>query len=179
MPGNGASSSSSATAQGRQLACCIPVRGGEADGAPLEVLLVSSRRCTRRTEAVAGQGGEVCPQPNLVFPKGGWEPDETLWEAAVREAYEEAGVSGRLETPHVDTFSYESLKDRHDKGGHSRQRTVYVFVLYVTKEHIEWPEKDSRKRIWVKLASVSERLKHDWMRSVFDTLCAERGWNVI
>jgi 8-oxo-dGTP pyrophosphatase MutT (NUDIX family) len=140
------------------------------------VLLVSSRRCARRVEAATGPGGEVCPQPNLVFPKGGWESDETLLDAAVREAYEEAGVSGRLETPHVDMFSYESLKDRPDKGGHSRQRTVYVFVLHVTTEHSVWPEKDSRNRVWVPVSSVSGRLKHEWMRTVFDRLCAERNW---
>lgn len=31
-----------------------------------------------------------------ILPKGGWESDETAEEAAVREAYEEAGVSALL-----------------------------------------------------------------------------------
>lgn len=31
-----------------------------------------------------------------ILPKGGWESDETAEEAAVREAYEEAGVSTLL-----------------------------------------------------------------------------------
>ena len=112
----------------------------------------------------------------MVFPKGGWEPDESLFEAAEREAFEEAGVSGRLETPHVDEFQYESLKDRPDKGGHTRARTVYVFVLDVMTEHAEWPEKDSRTRVWVRAASVRGLLKHEWMKEVFDGLCTERGW---
>ncbi|GJV00911.1 NUDIX hydrolase 16, mitochondrial [Tanacetum coccineum] len=34
--------------------------------------------------------------PGLLFPKGGWENDETVEEAAVREAWEEAGVRGDL-----------------------------------------------------------------------------------
>ncbi|GKU91366.1 hypothetical protein SLEP1_g5251 [Rubroshorea leprosula] len=34
--------------------------------------------------------------PGLLFPKGGWENDETVEEAAVREAVEEAGVRGNL-----------------------------------------------------------------------------------
>ena len=166
----------SVAAQGRRLACCVPVRGGT-DGKPFEVLLVSSRRCARPRDDLQGGTGDRRPvHSNLVFPKGGWEADETLFEAAEREAYEEAGVSGRLETPHVDMFSYESLKDRQDKGGHTRHRTVYVFVLEVMTEHDEWPEKDSRNRMWVPVDSVGDKLKHEWMRSVFDRLCAERGW---
>ncbi|RVW36402.1 Nudix hydrolase 16, mitochondrial [Vitis vinifera] len=34
--------------------------------------------------------------PGLLFPKGGWENDETVEEAAIREAIEEAGVRGVL-----------------------------------------------------------------------------------
>lgn len=162
--------------QGRRLACCIPVRGGEGTGRPVEFLLVSSRRCARGSR-VDGRRDDVREEGerNLVFPKGGWEADETLFEAAEREAFEEAGVSGRLETPFVDQFSYESLKDRPDKG-HTRARTVYVFVLNVTEEHADWPEKDSRTRAWLRAGEVRRRLKHDYMRQVFDSLCADRGW---
>ncbi|KAH6555484.1 hypothetical protein KP509_1Z250700 [Ceratopteris richardii] len=40
---------------------------------------------------VTTQGG-----PGLLFPKGGWETNETAEEAACREAYEEAEVRGHL-----------------------------------------------------------------------------------
>ncbi|KOM48761.1 hypothetical protein LR48_Vigan07g246500 [Vigna angularis] len=43
----------------------------------IEVLMVSSPK-----------------RDDLVFPKGGWEDDETVTEAACREALEEAGVKG-------------------------------------------------------------------------------------
>ncbi|MFS8016413.1 putative hydrolase [Helianthus anomalus] len=33
----------------------------------------------------------------MLFPKGGWESDETMMEAALRESVEEAGVFGTVE----------------------------------------------------------------------------------
>ncbi|CAN6561929.1 unnamed protein product [Malus baccata var. baccata] len=39
--------------------------------------------------------------PGLLFPKGGWENDETVEEAAAREAVEEAGVRGELMVKYV------------------------------------------------------------------------------
>lgn len=181
---SGTSTSSSSAAQGRRLACCIPIRGGGSgerrSDHPVECLLVSSRRCAlRRPDA------GTPPSSNLVFPKGGWEANETLVEAAEREAFEEAGVRGRLETPHVDVFEYESLKhpeERREKNSgtqytYSRHRTVYVFVLHVTTEHEEWPEQESRSRVWVPVHEVRGKLKHAWMQVVFDRLCTERGWD--
>ena len=46
---------------------------------------------------------------DLVFPKGGWENDETVHEAACREAYEEAGLRGEL---HVIIYSYHLISSR-------------------------------------------------------------------
>lgn len=66
----------------------IPVRFKEGVPGPegVEVLLISSRR---------GKGD--------VFPKGGWEVDEELREAALRETVEEAGVRGELEVGGITT----------------------------------------------------------------------------
>ncbi|KAH7518979.1 hypothetical protein FEM48_Zijuj09G0229000 [Ziziphus jujuba var. spinosa] len=41
---------------------------------------------------------------DLVFPKGGWEDDENVLEAACREALEEAGVKGILRVPDLTTY---------------------------------------------------------------------------
>lgn len=46
-----------------------------------------------------------------LVPKGGWEGDERLEEAAIRECYEEAGVLGIL-GPKLQSFSVETRKAR-------------------------------------------------------------------
>jgi diphosphoinositol-polyphosphate diphosphatase len=67
---------------------CIPYRYKEdIDGNmsnELEVLVVSSQKSQR-----------------LMFPKGGWELDESLEEAASRESLEEAGVIGKVEVINI------------------------------------------------------------------------------
>nr|GMD00274.1 nudix hydrolase 16, mitochondrial-like [Ipomoea batatas] len=70
----------------RLIAGCIPFRlrnteenGGGMSEEIIEVLMINS---------TSG--------PGLLFPKGGWENDETVEEAAMREAIEEAGVRGDL-----------------------------------------------------------------------------------
>ncbi|XP_039065779.1 nudix hydrolase 17, mitochondrial-like [Hibiscus syriacus] len=68
----------------RQVVGCIPYRfkcsndGTVTD--ELEVLLISSQK---------GQ--------KMMFPKGGWELDESREDAALRESVEEAGVIGNVE----------------------------------------------------------------------------------
>ncbi|KAJ0045067.1 hypothetical protein Pint_05225 [Pistacia integerrima] len=69
----------------RLVAGCIPFRyrnaecGNDDSEKIVEVLMISS---------TSG--------PGLLFPKGGWENDETVEQAAEREAVEEAGVRGQL-----------------------------------------------------------------------------------
>lgn len=50
-------------------------------------------------------------KPEWIFPKGGWETDETMEEAAVRESFEEAGVLGVL-GPKLKEIQYETRKSK-------------------------------------------------------------------
>lgn len=46
-----------------------------------------------------------------IFPlKGGWENDETVEEAAVREAIEEAGVRGDLMVRNVNLITFKLMQ---------------------------------------------------------------------
>lgn len=70
----------------RQVVGCIPYRfkncSDDSVGDELEVLVITSQKGQAR---------------GMMFPKGGWELDESVEEAASRESLEEAGVLGNVE----------------------------------------------------------------------------------
>lgn len=159
----------------RKLACCIPIQAVEGTLIP-RVLLVSSRSMHD-----AAMSEDIRDVRNLVFPKGGWEEHETVYEAAVREAFEEAGVGGRLDTPHIAVFEYDSEKYSGIQGEDGKickmNRIVFVYMLHVDVEYEDWPEKDARERYWMDVKEARKRLKHDWMRAALEILVEKNGWS--
>jgi diphosphoinositol-polyphosphate diphosphatase len=133
---------------------CIPYRLKE--GGPIgscideaiEVLVISSQK---------GHG--------MMFPKGGWELDETEDQAVAREAMEEAGVLGTLLCK-LGSWNYIS----------KRYNILYegsMFALNVTNELPKWPEMDTRKRKWVSVAEAREGCQHKWMTYALDKLVSQ------
>jgi 8-oxo-dGTP pyrophosphatase MutT (NUDIX family) len=84
----------------------------------LEILLLTSRRTGR-----------------AVLPKGWLNADEQDYEAAAREAYEEAGIVGRIAREPVG--SYEYWKELTTGGQFLR---VDVYPLEVDRQCKQWPE---------------------------------------
>lgn len=74
-----------------------------------------------------------------LFPKGGWEDDETDEECALREAWEESGCVGELR----DRLIYEEVIS----GGKENQLHSYYLLEVSTLEN-QWPEKKDRGRQW-------------------------------
>ncbi|HZH28620.1 MAG TPA: NUDIX hydrolase [Azospirillaceae bacterium] len=109
---------------GRQCAA-LPVRGS---GEAIEVLLVTSRDTGR-----------------WVLPKGwvekGWAPPDM----AAREAFEEAGVEGRIRSAPIGSYTYDKRLPKN----RIRVCKVHVFVLEVERELDAWPEMDQRQRRWM------------------------------
>ncbi len=85
------------------------------------------------------------------FPKGRRNnKDETLADAAEREAREEAGVTGRLSPAQVTDYVFPR------KG---RAQTVVAFLLEVADEGIPRKGRDARRRThWCTRAEIVERL---------------------
>ncbi|GLJ46255.1 hypothetical protein SUGI_0974570 [Cryptomeria japonica] len=133
----------------RLVAGCIPFRykvAAEGKKA-VEVLMVSSQ-----------SGGE-----RLLFPKGGWENDESVQEAACREALEEAGVRGTIKK-HLGSWEFRS-KRYQDDCGHEGFCRAQMFALFVTEELESWPEKNNRQRKWVTITEAAELCCYDWMQA--------------
>jgi 8-oxo-dGTP pyrophosphatase MutT (NUDIX family) len=66
-------------------------------------------------------------------------------DAAAREAYEEAGVTGKVKRKPIGEYSYWKRLERSFE-----LLTVEVYPLEVREQRSDWPEKGSRKLGWLK-----------------------------
>ncbi|GLU10651.1 hypothetical protein SLE2022_274370 [Rubroshorea leprosula] len=136
----------------RQVVGCIPYRYKSAEQGSLgdeeqelEVLVISSQN---------GKG--------MLFPKGGWESDESKTEAALRETLEEAGVRGTIEHE-LGSWNFKSkTHDTHYEG--------YMFPLLVEEQLDIWPEKNIRQRVWMSVPEARKVCYHLWMKEALDRL---------
>lgn len=84
-----------------------------------------------------------------IFPKGALEASETPEEAALREAYEEAGVKGAV-LPDI-SHDVKAVKQL-DKC--TRDLLVTYFPLHFSEQFDDWPERKRRARHWVTLTEA-------------------------
>lgn len=76
------------------------------------------------------------------IPKGFIDDGDSRKQAALNEAYEEAGLSGQVIGESIGTYVYE-------KG--DATLTVVVFLMEVLEEEKEWQEMGFRERRWCSL----------------------------
>lgn len=108
---------------------------------------------------------------DLVFPKGGWEDDESITEAACREAWEEAGVKGRLREEPLGDWEFRSKSSQNSCSTRGGCRG-YMFALEVTEELDSWPEQDIYERKWLTKNDAFKFCRYDWMRKALQKLLA-------
>lgn len=119
------------------------IRGGQ-----LEVALVTVRN---------GRGWTI--------PKGHLEPRLTPADSAAKEAFEEAGLTGRVSRKIFGKYSYE-------KQGHIRR--VSVYALRVRKTLTEWPEMAVRKRRWMTVHQAASRVRNAELRCCLQSFATRR-----
>jgi phosphohistidine phosphatase len=73
------------------------------------------------------------------IPKGIVDPGDTHEETALNEAWEEAGITGRLLGQAVGTYRYRKW---------GTKLTVAVFVMEVLHQESRWEESQIRERMW-------------------------------
>ena len=111
----------------------------------------------------------------LVFPKGGWETDESCEAAAARETVEEAGVRGDLEPEPLGTFYFASSKQKKEAANNKKSSAATMFALRVREELKEWPESAQRCRVWLRPGDALAACKHAWMREALGAWAARHG----
>jgi 8-oxo-dGTP pyrophosphatase MutT (NUDIX family) len=108
----------------------------DADG-ELEILLITSRD-TRR----------------WVIPKGWPIKGKSSAKSAAQEAFEEAGVRGKVSKRPVGAYAY----DKRLKSGRLQHIRVAVFALAVDSEAEAYPELGQREKVWVAPAEAAHRV---------------------
>ena len=116
------------------------------ENAALEVLLVTTRQTKR-----------------WIIPKG-W-PIKGLKPAksAAREAFEEAGVRGKVGGKSLGAFAYDKLIDEL---GIRVICEVRVFPLLATRQSEVWPESEQRTIQWVEPTKAASLIKEPGLKKL-------------
>jgi len=112
----------------------------------LRVLLVGSLRNGRRG-----------------IPKGHLDPGETSSVAALREAFEEAGVAGEVDPEVFGSFSYQKDSTPH-------RYHVAVHLLEVSGIATDFPEKTIRKQKWFPIEVAIRDVSQSGLRALLKRL---------
>jgi 8-oxo-dGTP pyrophosphatase MutT (NUDIX family) len=117
----------------------------------IEVLLITTRRKKRWS-----------------VPKG-WPIKAQKAHAAQRtasvEAFEEAGVSGKVSAREVGRF-----KNRKVKKGQIVKCDVRLYPMHVRIERKSWPEKHERKRLWVRPSKAADLVQKPGLKKAIKKL---------
>ena len=85
---------------------------------------------------------------NWVFPKGSIEKGQTPAETAAREAFEEAGIRGKVGDAPVGAYLHPRNNEEES------MVRVQLFPMLVTEQLDTWPEEPQRFRHWALLPQV-------------------------
>lgn len=119
----------------------IPFR---VENGKIKLLMISNRKCSR-----------------WIFPKGIIEQHLTPQQSAAQEAYEEAGIKGKVFSNLIGEYKYDKW------GGVC---SVQVFILQIEEILLDWPEKDFRYRIWVGPEEAGNLVRELHLKNILSNL---------
>ena len=111
----------------------------------IEVLLVTGRRSRRWT-----------------IPKGWPMSGKSLAEAAAVEAFEEAGIEGKVDPEPLGSFNH--TKQSVPNG--TLDVRILVHPMNVERELSKWPELGQRRRKWFTVKEAAERVDSVELRAL-------------
>jgi 8-oxo-dGTP pyrophosphatase MutT (NUDIX family) len=104
------------------------------EGGMLKVLLITSRDTGR-----------------WVIPKGGIDHGHTPAKAAETEAFEEAGIKGKLHPTPLGFYIY----GKRLRSGIVQSTSVEVYALEFQKQLKKWPERSERRLEWMTVSEAA------------------------
>lgn len=117
-------------------------------GETLQVLLITSRGTGR-----------------WIVPKGWPMPGKTLAQAALREAYEEAGVRGAVQSVPLGRYNYEKHDVPRSENGHF---SVDVFAVLYSHQEKKWPERGQRIFEWIAPQEAASRVDEAELKTILE-----------
>ena len=115
----------------------------------LQIMLITSRETGR-----------------WVIPKGWPMKRRTASQAAAQEAFEEAGLRGRIGEQPLGAYGY--VKRR--KNGQLQQCTVTVYPLLVRGQEADWPEHGQRQCVWYAQDNAAAQVAEPELAEIIETL---------
>ena len=122
----------------------------------------SKNTCVSQAAVVAIRSGKVClitssSGKRWLVPKGNLQRGCDLRETAAREAWEEAGIIGRVTSRPLGHYEFTKMGVRHE---------VVVFRMHVSTVKRDWPERRRRQREWLRPHKAAERISHASLREL-------------
>ena len=106
-----------------------------------------------------------------IFPKGGVEPGLTHAQSAALEAFEEAGVHGRMEEISFTRYRHSTAKEGFRRSG--RKIKAHAVIAHLCEvSHLEPPQEAKRKPTWFTPEKAKKRLLEDRDRDFGNELAA-------
>lgn len=105
-----------------------------------------------------------------VIPKGWPMEGRTLSGAAAQEAWEEAGVTGRISQSELGRFHY----DKRQRQGYAVPVEARVFLLQVDGLADDFPESGQRRRRWFAPGDAARMVVEPGLAQILTTL-EDRG----
>ncbi|MBW4644016.1 MAG: NUDIX hydrolase [Goleter apudmare HA4340-LM2] len=93
-----------------------------------------------------------------VIPKGGISNGMSPPESAAKEAWEEAGVIGRVNADEIGTYKYR-------KRGNTYKVKIYLLPVEIFSE--DYPEASHRQRQWLELTTAIQQIKKRSLQRIF------------
>lgn len=97
-----------------------------------------------------------------IIPKGWPMRGKTLAEAAVIEAWEEAGVKGEVSPDPIGSFPYQKLRAT----GVKQSCNAQVYGLRVEKLEADFPESALRRPKWFSADEAAKRIREPELRAI-------------